>query len=128
MLHKFALLIGGVAAVGVIAVAIAGGGLFPTANADNGASSGGLGNQSAAQGPAAQAPAAHVKTIVDKVYIAPTPEPKVVHVQAPTKVADTKPHADRGNQGEPESEASDHEDNESGEHGDRYEQSETGDD
>ena len=109
MLHRFALLIGGVAALGVIAVAIAGGGLFPAANADNGASSDGLGSQTAAQGPGAQTQATHVKTIVDMVYIAPTLRPKVVQFQALPKVAD-------------------HEDNESGERGDGSEGSELGDD
>jgi len=91
MVHKLALLIGGVAAVGVIAVAVAAGGLFPAApaaavdqvpTADTAHSTGGGGGHL----PPADSQPGPVQTIVDKVYIAPTPAPHVIRVPAPPKV------------------------------------------
>ena len=94
MVHKLALLIGGAASIGVLALAIGAAGTSPTAPpaalAANAAAVDGAAR--AADTQAAPDPTAPttVKTVVDKVYIAPTPRPKVVrHPNTPR--ANTKP-------------------------------------
>ena len=85
--------------------------------------------------PAADTQAGPTKTVVDKVYIAPTPPPKVIKVrdhttvQAPTQntTANTPPRASRDDGSETEQEPADHEGG-SGEHHESSGGSEHGDD
>ncbi|MEO8625267.1 MAG: hypothetical protein ABI452_01070 [Candidatus Limnocylindrales bacterium] len=78
MVHRLAILLGGVGAAGVLALAMNLGGLFsaaPTA-ADTSAAT------PASDQAVAAAPDA-TKTVIDKVYVEPTPQPAVVHVNKP---------------------------------------------
>ena len=80
MVHRLALFLGGVGAAAVLALAMGMGGLLSAAPiaADTGSVTNGA-NQ-----PVAAAPDT-VKTIVDKVYVEPTPDPAVVHVNRPPR-------------------------------------------
>ena len=80
MVHRLALLLGAVGAAAVLALAMGLGGLLqaaPTA-ADTGLSVNG-GDQTVAVAPTT------TKTIIDKVYVKPTPAPVVVHVNKPPR-------------------------------------------
>lgn len=89
MVHRFALLIGGVGAAAVLALAMNLGGLFsaaPTA-ADNTAAVT-SDNQAATAAP-------DQKTVIDKVYVEPTPDAPVVHVNKPPRNTVPAPTATR---------------------------------
>jgi hypothetical protein len=73
MVHKLAILIGGLGATAVLALALGLTGLIPTAAPQIQAA------DTAAQ-PATEAAAPQTQKVVDKVYIAPTPKAPVVHV------------------------------------------------
>ena len=82
MVHRIALMIGAVAAVAVLAVGVvlaqSGPSKTTTASIDKGAG-------------AAQVAAAPQKTVTDKVYVLPTPQPKVIHVTKQDKPAAPPP-------------------------------------
>lgn len=117
MVHKLALLIGGVGATGVLAVALGFGGFIYAAPvaadvvAPDVASAQAL--DTTAQAPATEAPAAEIRTVVDTVYVAPTPRPAAVHVTRPgpnhanqpapaaTTPRNTARHADREGNDDP---------------------------
>jgi hypothetical protein len=108
MIQRLALLIGGVGAAAVLAFALgltnfvfAGPGTAVTTAASPGIANGsdpaavgdgqrGAGNQSVQP----------QKTVVDKVYIAPTPAPKVVHPRAPSHPSTGTPSTGRQHQGQ----------------------------
>ena len=102
MVHRFALFIGGVGAAAVLALAMNLGGLFsaaPTAT-DNSAAIN-SGNQAATAAPDQN------KTVIDKVYVQPTPDAPVVHVNKPPRntapaATVTRPRGghERGDRGE----------------------------
>lgn len=106
MVHRLALFLGGVGAAAVLALAMGMGGLLsaaPTA-ADTAPAING-GDQVVAAAPNT------TKTIVDKVYVEPTPDPVVVHVNKPPRnnppVATVRPprggereRGERGDRGE----------------------------
>ena len=78
MVHRLALFLGGVGAAAVLALAMNMGGIFsaaPTA-ADKSAAING-GNVAVAPDP--------TRTVIDKVYVEPTPDPVVVHVNKPPR-------------------------------------------
>jgi len=132
MVHKFALAIGAVASLGIIAFAVAGSGFFsaaPAAAVDQPqtvqSADGSVGGT--ANGLSTQSQAGPVKTIVDKVYVAPTPKPRVVHVTAPNSqpqrptqstTAVAPPRGEHEDGQESENEPADHEGRDSGEHHD----------
>jgi len=80
MVHRLALFLGGVGAAAVLALAMGMGGWLSAAPlaADTGSVING-GTQ-----PVAAAPDT-TKTIIDKVYVEPTPDPVVVHVNKPPR-------------------------------------------
>jgi hypothetical protein len=105
MVHRFALLLGGVGAAAVLALAMNLGGLFsaaPTA-ADTSALST-TSDQVTAPVPDT------TKTVIDKVYVEPTPDAPVIHVNKPPKISAPAPtvtrtrgeaeHGERGDRGE----------------------------
>lgn len=103
MVHRFALLVGAVGAAAVLAAAMGFGGLFstvPTAADDTQAINGA--NQLVADSP--------IKTVVDTVYVEPTPEAQVVHVTRPARPnapahatrSASRPRAERDDGGERE--------------------------
>jgi hypothetical protein len=83
MLHKVALAVGGLAAAGVLALALGAAGFTPGAAASKLADAVTL--PAVAQDP-------QTKTVTDTVYVEPTPQPKIIHV---TKPAATPPHQQR---------------------------------
>jgi hypothetical protein len=85
MVHRLALFLGGVGAAAVLALALGMGGLLSTAPtaADTGLAING-GTQPVAAAPVEAAPQA-TKTVIDKVYVEPTPAPVVVHVNRPPR-------------------------------------------
>lgn len=106
MIQRIALLIGGLGAAGVLAVALGFGNFIfaapatnlaaadnqPVAAADTNvaaAPNNGTGNNAGDQN---VQPQTKTKTVIDKVYIAPTPAPKTVHVTPKTpKSPNTQP-------------------------------------
>ena len=101
MVHRLALLLGAVGAAAVLALAMGLGGLLQTAPtaADTGLAVNG-GDQTLAAAPA-------TKTIIDKVYVEPTPAPVVVHVNKPPRntappatVSRPRGGGERGDRGE----------------------------
>jgi hypothetical protein len=95
MVHRLALFLGGVGAAAVLALAMNLGGFFsaaPTASDNTAAINGG--NQ-----PVAAAPDTS-KTVIDKVYVAPTPQPVVVHVNKPPRNTAPAPTVNRPRGGE----------------------------
>ena len=80
MVHRLALFLGGIGAAAVLALAMGLGGLLSAAPiaADTGSVIPG-GDQTVAAAPQA------TKTIIDKVYVEPTPDPVVVHVNKPPR-------------------------------------------
>jgi hypothetical protein len=80
MVHRLALFLGGVGAAAILAVAMNLGGFFAAApTAADGTAAVFGGNQIAATTPET------TQTIVDKVYVEPTPEQAVVHVNNPPR-------------------------------------------
>ncbi|MEP7377949.1 MAG: hypothetical protein ABI725_00140 [Chloroflexota bacterium] len=78
MVHRLAIFLGGVGAAAVLALAMNLGGLFsaaPTAAHTSAATP--ASDQTAAAAPDT------TKTVIDKVYVEPTPQPAVVHVNKP---------------------------------------------
>lgn len=132
MIQRLALLVGGIGAAAVLAFALgltnfvfAGPGAAlnaadsqPVANTADAAA---VGNGQPGAGDQSVQP--QKKTVVDKVYIAPTPAPKVVHVNpkgpsnqpSTTTPANQRPHAAAPRQ--PASWESEHEGNRGGGHG-----------
>ena len=80
MVHKLALAVGGLAAAGLLATALAFAGFVPH---DAAAKSGNTVDQPAAT--------AQTKTVTDKVYVAPVPKPQVIHVTKPAPQAAARP-------------------------------------
>jgi hypothetical protein len=80
MVHRLALFLGGVGAAAVLALAMGMGGLLSAAPiaADTGLAING-GDQAVAAAPQT------TKTVIDKVYVEPTPDPVVVHVNKPAR-------------------------------------------
>ncbi len=72
MVHKMALIVGGMAVAAVLAVALAAAGFAPTTP-----------NARASDPTADPTAAATTKTVTDTVYVAPVPAPKVIHVTKP---------------------------------------------
>ncbi len=80
MVHRLALFLSGVGAAAVLALAMGLGGVLSTApTAADTASAVNGGNQTVAAAPDT------TKTVVDKVYVEPTPDPVVVHVNKPPR-------------------------------------------
>jgi hypothetical protein len=75
MLNRLALAVGGLAAAGVLALALGAGGFTFGPPATIAAAD--------AVAPAAVAPAPQTQTVTDNVYVMPTPEPRVIHVNKP---------------------------------------------
>lgn len=103
MVHRLAIFLGGVGAAAVLALAMNLGGLFsaaPTA-ADTSAATPGA-DQAVAAAPDT------TKTVIDKVYVEPTPQPAVVHVNKPRRtpapaaptVSQPRGERERGDRGE----------------------------
>jgi hypothetical protein len=119
MVHRLALLFGGVGAAGVLALAMGwGNGLLAAAppSVDTAAAID-HGPQAAVAAP--QAP----RTVVDKVYVEPTPKPAVVHINKPPRNS-----APAVTVRQPSGERDEREPGERDEHGDRGERGERGDD
>ena len=74
MVHKLALAVGGLAAAGVLALALGAAGFTPRTSEAKAADS----------VVAADAGVAQKKTVTDTVYVKPTPQPRVIHVTKPT--------------------------------------------
>ncbi|MDL2335405.1 MAG: hypothetical protein QFC55_05190 [Chloroflexota bacterium] len=80
MVHRLAIFLGGVGAAAVLALSMNMGGLFtaaPTAADPSAATTGA--DQAVAAAPDT------TKTVIDKVYVEPTPQPAVVHVNKPRR-------------------------------------------
>src|SRR4051794_39095209 len=119
MVHRLALLFGGVGAAGVVALAMGwGNGLLSAAPASADTSAFiDHGPQAAVAAPPAP------RTVIDKVYVEPTPKPAVVHVNKPPRnsapvVTVRQTPGERGER----------EPGERNEHGDRGDRGERGDD
>lgn len=130
MVHKLALLIGGVASVGVLALAIGAAGFNATASPSPGADTaksfdGGTTAQDTR--PDTNSSSDSVRKVVDKVYIAPTPDPRLVRVPnapaATQRPADTATRTrssnevDRGERDRGENESADSHDGANDDHG-----------
>jgi len=82
MVHKIALIAGGLAAAAVLAIALGAAGFIPKSPAANAADP---------TAPVAQVP--QTRTVTDTVYVKPVPKPQVIHVTkpAPAKSAGRTP-------------------------------------
>jgi FtsZ-interacting cell division protein ZipA len=108
MIQRIALLVGGLGAAAVLAIALGAGNLItfgaqaPTAQADSQPvaadvavansnvqpdTSAAAGKQNGTRNDASAQTQTKTKTVVDKVYIAPAPSPKVIHVNPATPPA-----------------------------------------
>jgi hypothetical protein len=86
VIHKLAILFGGLGATAVLAVALGAAGLIPAAPAPAAAP---VADTQPAAAPVAdtQPQAPKVSKVVDKVYVAPAPRAPVVHVNRPAPAA-----------------------------------------
>jgi hypothetical protein len=102
MVHRLALFIGGVGAAAVLALALGMGGLLPAAPtaADTGSA---INGGSVAVAATPQPP----QTVIDRVYVEPTPAPVVVHVNKPARTSAPVANVSRPPAGERERERGD---------------------